>query len=267
MLLALRPCWMASPLSVSQLLPGDRPLLRRRHLRRGQPGAPGGRRHLAAARPPGRRRRRSAAAAADDVLRCRNRREEDDEDERHGGFRKHPRRDDVVPRSAVVARLALSQPRRVADRVLEPSNLRRPAGHVSRAPAASGIRHELVPHVPGAGGQEQSASREVQRVVELVLEHARDAAGTRRLGVITMGIDARQPHRERAVERAVQEHPELEDFFAATSGRAVLRQEPRAGAGRRARRDHPVGRLRKERGRARCRIASVRCSRRAASGG
>ena len=24
-LLALRPCWMASPLSVSQLLPGDRP--------------------------------------------------------------------------------------------------------------------------------------------------------------------------------------------------------------------------------------------------
>ena len=49
------------------------------------------------------------------------------------------------------------------------------------------IRHELVPHDPALGGQEESASREVARVVELVLEHARTRPGES-LGVITMGI-------------------------------------------------------------------------------
>jgi very-short-patch-repair endonuclease len=73
------------------------------------------------------------------------------------------------------------------------------------------VTHELVPHVPGQGGQEASASREVQRVVELILEHA-DRRPHESLGVITMGID----HSNRismALARARLGRPELEAFF------------------------------------------------------
>ena len=90
-LTALHPCWMASPLSVSQLLPGRPAVLRCRHLRRSQPGPARRRRDLAAARPSVRRRWRSEAAAADDVLRGRHRRRRRRR-QRYGRFRKPPRR-------------------------------------------------------------------------------------------------------------------------------------------------------------------------------
>lgn len=61
------------------------------------------------------------------------------------------------------------------------------------------ISHELVAHAPGQGGQEQSATREVERVVELVLDHAR-ARPSESLGVITMGITHAQL-RWRLIER------------------------------------------------------------------
>jgi hypothetical protein len=49
------------------------------------------------------------------------------------------------------------------------------------------ISHLLVKQEFGVDGQEDSSSQEVQRVVALVIEHAR-AAPDQTLGVITMGI-------------------------------------------------------------------------------
>ena len=65
---AIKPCFMMSPLAVSQYLPAG-PALRRRHLRRGQPGQPRRRHQLHLPRlgpDPG---RRPEAAAADQLLR------------------------------------------------------------------------------------------------------------------------------------------------------------------------------------------------------
>lgn len=73
--------------------------------------------------------------------------------------------------------------------------------------------HELVPFVVGRDGQEDSASREVTRVVELVLEHARNRPNES-LGVITMGIKHAK-RIEAALDAALLEQdPSLQDFFA-----------------------------------------------------
>lgn len=72
------------------------------------------------------------------------------------------------------------------------------------------LRHVLVPQVPGAG-QEDSATAEVDRVVQLVLEHAQQRPGES-LGVIAMGIK----HADRidtALRRALAERRELHAFF------------------------------------------------------
>jgi very-short-patch-repair endonuclease len=73
------------------------------------------------------------------------------------------------------------------------------------------IRHELVPYSPDCAGQEESASREVLRVVGLVVEHARERPNES-LGIITMGIK----HADR-ISEAIRQHrlaePELESFF------------------------------------------------------
>src|SRR6185436_18343808 len=73
------------------------------------------------------------------------------------------------------------------------------------------IRHELVPHVSGNGTQEESSAREVQRVVELVIDHARRRPDES-LGVIAMGIKHAQ-RIEMALDSERQKHPELEEFF------------------------------------------------------
>lgn len=60
-------------------------------------------------------------------------------------------------------------------------------------------------------GREGSASAEVDRVVELAVEHARNRPHES-LGVITLG----QPHADRidhALRRKLQEHPDLQEFF------------------------------------------------------
>ena len=72
--------------------------------------------------------------------------------------------------------------------------------------------HHHVPHAPGVGSDE-SVGAEVEKVVQLVLEHARTRPDTS-LGVIAMGIKhARRV--EAALDRARLDHPELDDFFAA----------------------------------------------------
>lgn len=74
------------------------------------------------------------------------------------------------------------------------------------------IRHILVPHDPALGGQEESASREVEEVVRQVIQHA-ETRPDESLGVITMGIK----HRNRvqaALDRELDRRPDLADFFS-----------------------------------------------------
>jgi very-short-patch-repair endonuclease len=86
-------------------------------------------------------------------------------------------------------------------------------------PGAAGegcVRHVLVPFEGGLPGQEQSVSDEVKRVVELILEHARERS-SESLGVIAMGIK----HGRRiddALREALRDNPELDEFFAEDKG-------------------------------------------------
>ena len=77
---------------------------------------------------------------------------------------------------------------------------------------AGAVRHELVHHVPGVGAQEASVGAEVQRVVELVRQHAAERPDAT-LGVITMGIEHAK-RIEMALDRARQDDPTLEPLFA-----------------------------------------------------
>jgi very-short-patch-repair endonuclease len=73
------------------------------------------------------------------------------------------------------------------------------------------LRHEVVAQTPEPG-QEVSVTAEVQRVVELILEHARTRP-EESLGVIALGIK----HADRidaALRAALTEHGQLEGFFA-----------------------------------------------------
>lgn len=73
------------------------------------------------------------------------------------------------------------------------------------------ISHVLIPSTPGKDGQEDSADREVQHVVELVLKHATERPH-QTLGVITMGI--KHANRiEAALDAALRRRPELGSFF------------------------------------------------------
>jgi very-short-patch-repair endonuclease len=81
-------------------------------------------------------------------------------------------------------------------------------------PGARGDRcvtHVLVPFRPGQPGQEDSVSAEVEKVVELILDHARDRPDES-LGVIAMGIKHANRIEERLRE-VLQDHPELDEFF------------------------------------------------------
>jgi very-short-patch-repair endonuclease len=76
------------------------------------------------------------------------------------------------------------------------------------------LRHVVVAQGPEPG-QEVSVTAEVQKVVELILEHAR-ARPRESLGVIALGIR----HAERidaALRHALASHPDLEGFFAEDS--------------------------------------------------
>jgi very-short-patch-repair endonuclease len=73
------------------------------------------------------------------------------------------------------------------------------------------VRHIHVNEIPTSDGQEESAAGEVNKVVELILEHARSTPG-RTLGVITMGI--KHANRIQAVlDREMLRHPRLSEFF------------------------------------------------------
>ncbi|MFN3638067.1 MAG: AAA domain-containing protein [Chloroherpetonaceae bacterium] len=74
------------------------------------------------------------------------------------------------------------------------------------------IRHIVVPHHPNATEQEESASREVERVVQEVIMHAQTHPNES-LGVITMGLQ----HAERieaVLNRELAKRTDLSEFFA-----------------------------------------------------
>ncbi len=101
------------------------------------------------------------------------------------------------------------------ERLITFSNTHIYEGHLVTFPGIQrheAIRHILVPHDPSLGGQEDSSSREVEKVVQQVLEHAR-TRHQESLGVITMGIK----HANRiqaALDRALEQEPDLIDFFS-----------------------------------------------------
>lgn len=77
------------------------------------------------------------------------------------------------------------------------------------------IQHVLVQQPPDVDGQEESCSAEVNKVVELILEHA-EKRPRESLGVIAMGI--RHADRvQRAIDQAVSHRPELGPFFDASA--------------------------------------------------
>ena len=73
------------------------------------------------------------------------------------------------------------------------------------------VTHSLVNHIPEADGQEESSSVEVLRVVELVIRHAQERPG-KSLGVIAMGIKHAM-RVQSALDQAQSKHPELAEFF------------------------------------------------------
>lgn len=73
------------------------------------------------------------------------------------------------------------------------------------------VRHVLVNQPPGVDGQEESSAAEVQKVVKLLLEHA-EKRPNETLGVIAMGI--RHADRvQRALDEALEQRPDLDRFF------------------------------------------------------
>lgn len=77
------------------------------------------------------------------------------------------------------------------------------------------IQHVLAEQPLGIDGQEESCSEEVNKVVDLVLEHA-EKRPSESLGVIAMGI--RHADRvQRAIDQALTQRPELGQFFDVNS--------------------------------------------------
>lgn len=101
------------------------------------------------------------------------------------------------------------------ERLITFSNTHIYDGRLVTFPSARGheaIRHICVPHDPGLGGQEESSSREVEEVVRQVLLHA-ETRPHESLGVITMGIK----HANRvqaALDSALELQPDFSDFFS-----------------------------------------------------
>jgi very-short-patch-repair endonuclease len=211
-LTALRPCWMASPLAVSQLIPADR-----RYfdvvifdeasqvlpedavcsiLRAGQAVVAGDPRQL----PP-----TPFFAAGDD---------EDDES------------DDISApvgfESVLDLMSACAQPpwtltwhyRSQDEALIAFSNAFVYDGQLITFPGCGGppsVRLESVPSLTGRDDRMDSAALEVTRVVELILDHAEHRPGES-LGVIALGLShARRV--EAALEAALHERPDLDEFF------------------------------------------------------
>lgn len=207
---ALRPCWMASPLSVSHLLPIDRKLFDivlfdeasqvlpqdavPALLRAERAVVAGDRRQL----PPTKFFLAEEELDVDPDAETPTKGFESILDVMSGLF--EPWSLDWHYRSKDEALIAFSNRHIYANRLV---TFPGPGKH--RA-----IEHHLVKQSQG-DGQEDSVSAEVMKVVELVLQHAIERP-LETLGVITLGIKHQQ-RIERAIEEARRDRPELDDFF------------------------------------------------------
>jgi hypothetical protein len=90
-------------------------------------------------------------------------------------------------------------------------------------PGQGAVSWVHVAHVPGEAGRDDSAAREVQRVVDLILDHARHRPDES-LGVIAMGIT--QPTASRWPRSRARYGPRR--VLLGRARRPVLRQEPRS---------------------------------------
>lgn len=207
-LTALFPCWMASPLSISQLLPAKRlfdvilfdeasqilPEDAIPALLRGQQVLVAGDRHQL---PP------TTFFAADE--------EDEDSPEEVSGFESLF---DLM--AGFMSPWSLEWHYRSRDeRLIAFSNHHIYQRRLITFPGPGGdpvITHQLVPHVLGQDDDRESSGAEVRQVVDLVLEHAR-LRPDESLGVIAMGI--RHAARIQAeLDQRLREHPELASFFA-----------------------------------------------------
>lgn len=220
----IAPCWVASPLSVSQLLDGGKQhfdlvifdeasqVLQEEAIpslyRAGQVVVAGDRHQL-----PPTTFFATAVEGEDDV------REEDDAERAAlatataaiGGFESL-----LGTLEAFLPNWLLEWHYRSEDeRLIAFSNQHIYSGRLVTFPSARGheaIRHVLVPDDTSLGTQEESASREVEEVVRQVLRHAEERP-RESLGVIAMGIK----HANRvqaALDRALALRPDLSDFFS-----------------------------------------------------
>lgn len=215
-LTALCPCWMASPLSVSQLLAGDRryfdvvvfdeasqvlphdavPAL----LRAGQAVVAGDEHQLSPTL--------FFADGGDDGM---------DDGAPTAGFESLLQ----LMRSVAGPALPLQWHYRSRDEsLISFSNQQIYRQHGQEmitfpGPRAQGaVTHVLVKQTPGQDEEEESGAEEVRRVVELVFEHAEQRPGET-LGVITMG--SRHAMRvQAALDEALRSRPDLEEFFDET---------------------------------------------------
>ena len=232
-------------------------VLRRRHLRRGQPGharPTRSRRSCAAERARGRRRRAPAPADRPSSRRRPTRR---------------PRTRTTMPTptpSRCAGRRASSRSSTSRTRCIgsQPCSRWHYRSRDERLIAFSNA-HDLRPvrahHLPGRRAattcltpraratrarRGATSSRRPRRSTRSSSwsSSTRAAARTSRLGVIAMGIKHADRIRRPCAASRAEHEPELDAFFAEDRRRAVLRQEPRARPGRRARRDHPLDRLR-----------------------
>ena len=231
---AVRPCWVMSPLVVASVLPPG-PVVRRRGVRRGLAGAAGRGGVGDLAGPAGRRGRRLPPAAPHVVL--------------HHGHRRRPRRGrrrrgdhrggGVDPRRArggpaqPPAVVALPLARRAPHRVRQRRGLRGVAGHLPRHGRRPG-------GAPGAG----RGPRHHRRGRDRSREHAHRGRAGRRAGARARPHQPRplaRRHRPRHHPRdagrgglaagAGRRPPRRAGLLRRGPARAVLRQEPRAGAG------------------------------------
>lgn len=207
-LTALCPCWMASPLSVSQLLAGDRqyfdvvifdeasqvpPEDSIPAIMRAKQAVVAGDRHQL---PP------TPFFAEHGFA--------EDDDTATAGFESLL---DVMASFAPSTMLEWHY-RSLDERLIAFSNAHIYDGRLVTFPGPAGegsLTHEFVDQPDGYDGQEESADLEVRRVVDLVLAHA-EQRPKETLGVITMGLKhARRI--EAALDAALRDRPDLDDFF------------------------------------------------------
>jgi very-short-patch-repair endonuclease len=217
MLTALKPCWAMSPLVVSHLLPSDRPYFDVVIFDEASQVRP-------AEAMPAILRGRSVVVAGDErqlppTAFFAGTDADADESELEGRITV-----DAGFESILEAMLPFIDSRMLGwhyrsrdERLIAFSNAHLYDKSMTTFPGISGpatLEHVLVPFEQGRPGSEDSASAEVERVVELILEHAEERP-EQSLGVIAMGIK-HADRIEASLRERLRELPELNDFFDET---------------------------------------------------